>query len=159
MLGYSQEEMIGKSAWDFADEEGKAILKLNLKKRRQGINEIYEFNLICEDGKTLWVLISAKAFFNKKGKFIGSLGMFTDIAERKRTEEMLAFERSQLLSIFDGIEDIVYVTDPHTYKVLYANKAMKEKFGGKLIGGICYREFQRRDSPCDFCTNQIILKE
>jgi len=89
MLGYSQEEMIGKSAWDFADEEGKAILKLNLKKRRQGINEIYEFNLICEDGKTLWVLISAKSLFNKEGKFTGSLGMFTDITERKKAEEAL----------------------------------------------------------------------
>ena len=36
---------------------------------------------------------------------------------------------------------------------------MKEKFGGELVGGICYREFQERDSPCDFCTNPIILKE
>ena len=54
---------------------------------------------------------------------------------------------------------MVYVTDPHTYEVLYANKAMNEKFGGELVGGICYREFQLRDSPCDFCTNPIILKE
>ena len=71
----------------------------------------------------------------------------------------MAFERSQLLSIFDGIDDMVYVTDPYTYEVLYANKAMKEKFGSGLVGGICYREFQRRDSTCDFCTNSIILKE
>ena len=63
------------------------------------------------------------------------------------------------MSIFDGIDDVVYVTDPYTYEVLYANKAMKEKFGGELVGGICYREFQERDSPCDFCTNPIILKE
>nr|WP_269850123.1 PAS domain-containing protein [Methanosarcina horonobensis] len=61
--------------------------------------------------------------------------------------------------MFDGIDDVVYVTDPYTCEVLYANKAMKEKFGGELIGGICYREFQRRDSPCDFCTNPVILKE
>jgi PAS domain S-box-containing protein len=53
----------------------------------------------------------------------------------------------------------VYVADPYTYEVLYANKAMKEKFGGELVGGICYREFQRKESPCNFCTNPIILKE
>jgi len=70
-----------------------------------------------------------------------------DITKRKQTEETLAFERSQLLSIFDGMDDVVYVTDPYTYEVLYANKAMKEKFGGALVGGICYREIQRRDSP------------
>ena len=86
-------------------------------------------------------------------------GICIDITERKHAEETLDFERSQLLSIFDGIEDAVYVTDPYTYEVLYANKAVKEKFGGELVGGICYREFQERDSPCDFCTNPIILKE
>ncbi len=88
----------------------------------------------------------------------GTGGINRDISERKRAEEALAFERSQLLSIFDSIDDVVYVTDPYTYEVLYANKAI-ERFGGDLVGGICYREFQRRDSPCDFCTNPIILKE
>ncbi len=89
MLGYSQQEMIGKFAWDFADEEGKAILKLNMEKRRQGINQIYEFKLICKDGYTLWVLITAKSIFNKEGKFTGSLGMFTDITEHKQEEHRI----------------------------------------------------------------------
>ncbi|WP_440945287.1 PAS domain S-box protein [Methanosarcina sp. T3] len=89
MLGYSPEELIGRSSWNFADEEGKDILKLNMEKRRQGINQVYEFKLICKDGSPLWVLISAKALFNKEGKFTGSLAMFTDITERKRVEEAL----------------------------------------------------------------------
>jgi PAS domain S-box-containing protein len=96
---------------------------------------------------------------DNNGELLGGFGITQDISERKQAEETLAFERSQLLSIFDGIDDAVYVTDPYTYEVLYANKAMKEKFGGELVGGICYREFQERDSPCDFCTNPIILKE
>jgi PAS domain S-box-containing protein len=82
-----------------------------------------------------------------------------DSAERKRAKEALDFERSQLLSIFDSIDDVVYVTDLYTYEVLYANKAMKERFGGDLVGGICYREFQKKDTPCDFCTNSIIMKD
>jgi len=89
MLGYSQREIIGKFAWDFADEEGEAILKLNMEKRMQGINEVYEFKLICKDGSPLWTLISAKALFNKEGEFAGSLGMITDITGRKRAEEAL----------------------------------------------------------------------
>jgi len=81
--------MIDRFAWDFADEEGKAILKMNMEKRRQGINETYEFKLMCMDGSPLWVLISAKSLFNKDGKFTGSLGMFTDITKRKEAEEAL----------------------------------------------------------------------
>jgi PAS domain S-box-containing protein len=97
--------------------------------------------------------------FDKELQLKQEDAFFLDDYECKRVEEELAFERSQLLSIFDGIDDVVYVTDLHTYEVLYANKAMRERFGGDLVGGICYREFQRRDSPCDFCTNSIILKE
>ena len=38
---------------------------------------------------SLWALISAKSVFNKDGEFTGSLGMFTDITERKEAEEAL----------------------------------------------------------------------
>jgi len=159
MLGYTQDEMIGRSGWDFTDEKDPNVSRLNREKRQKGIDESHEFKFIRKDGSPLWALVNTKSLFDRNGKFSGSMGMLTDITERKRTEEILAFERSQLLSIFDGIDDMVYVTDPHTYEVLYVNKAVKEKFGGGLVGRICYREFQRRDSPCDFCTSPIILKE
>jgi PAS domain S-box-containing protein len=89
MLGYRLEELIGRSLWDFADEESNAVLNLNLEKRRQNINEVYELKLICKDGSPLWALINAKAFFNKEGGFTGSLGMLTDITERKQEEHRI----------------------------------------------------------------------
>jgi len=76
---------------------------------------------------------------------------------KERTAELRA-EREQLLSIFDSINEIIYVADPYTYEILYANKALKDAFHKDLVGGICYREFQGFDKPCDFCTNEIILK-
>jgi len=39
------------------------------------------------------------------------------------------------------------------------NQALKDAFQKKLIGGVCYREFQGLDAPCEFCTNEIILKQ
>jgi len=119
----------------------------------------YEFDFVYPDGVVRHVLGNARPLYDEIGSPRGCVSAFIDITARKQAEEMLVFERSQLLSIFDGIDDVVYVTDPHTYEVLYANKAMKEMFGGELVGGTCYWEFQRRDSPCDFCTNPIILKE
>ena len=119
----------------------------------------YEFEIIYPEGVVRHVLGNARPLLDEQGNPRGSISAFIDITEHKRAEETLAFERSQLLSIFDGIDDVVYVTDPYTYEVLYANKRVREKFGGELAGRICYREFQRRDSPCDFCTNQIIFNE
>ena len=89
MLGYTQKEVSGIAIWDFISEDCKAIVKLNLERRRQGINEIYELKLICEGGSSLWVLISAKSLFDKDGKFVGSINMLTDITKRKEAEEVL----------------------------------------------------------------------
>ena len=120
MLGYSQEEMIDRFAWDFADEEGKAILKMNMEKRRQGINETYEFKLMCMDGSPLWVLISAKSFFNKDSKFTGSLGMFTDITKRKEAENALK-------KAHDNLENLVI---ERTAELEKAYKSLKESEKG-----------------------------
>jgi PAS domain S-box-containing protein len=89
MLGYDLEEGIGRPIWDFISEDGKDIVKRNLEKRRQGVNESYELELICKDGSSLWVLINAKSLFDKDGNFIGSICMLTDITERKKAKEAL----------------------------------------------------------------------
>ena len=90
MLGYTLEEVIGRAVWDFVSEEGKAIVKLMLERRRQGINESYELKLICKGGSSLWVLINAKSLFDKDDKFMGVMSMLTDITKRKEAEEALA---------------------------------------------------------------------
>lgn len=116
MLGYCQEEMIGKPVWDFADEKGKTILRQKMEKRQKGVNDIYEFKLICKDGSPLWVLISAKSFFNKDGKFTGSLGMFSDITQRKRAE-------ARLKEILDNLEKLV---EERTAELGKAYNSLKE---------------------------------
>ena len=50
MLGYTLEESIGRPIWDFLSEESKAIVKLNLKNRRLGIDDSYELKLAHKDG-------------------------------------------------------------------------------------------------------------
>ena len=100
MLGYNREEMIGRFIWDFAYEEDKDIFQVKLANRKQGIDEVYELKLIRKDGSPLWVSISAKGFFDDAGKFEGSLGMFTDITDRKRAEESLRASKARIESIF-----------------------------------------------------------
>ena len=85
--------------------------------------------------------------------------MISGDLERKSYEDKLAFERKQLLSIFDSIDEIIYVADPNSYEILYVNQSLQNAFQKELIGEICYRGFQGLDSPCDFCTNEIIFKQ
>ncbi len=89
MLGYPPNEIIGRTIWEFISEECKHIVKLNVEKKHQGINENCELKLIRKDSSFLWVLVSSKSFFDKDGKFTGAMSMFTDISKRKEAEEAL----------------------------------------------------------------------
>ncbi|MGB9939436.1 PAS domain S-box protein [Methanosarcina sp.] len=89
MLGYTQEEMIGRPAWDFTSGEGKVTARQNMEKREKGIDEGYEIKLIRKDGSPLWAFANWKSLFDKKGKFIGSMAMVTDITARKEAETKL----------------------------------------------------------------------
>ena len=47
--------------------------------------------------------------------------------------------------------------DPATYEVLYVNEAAQRVLQRNPVGGRCYKEIHNFDSPCIFCTNEIIL--
>ncbi|MFZ5642922.1 MAG: HD domain-containing phosphohydrolase [Bacillota bacterium] len=71
-----------------------------------------------------------------------------------------SYDIQEILSdLLDDISAIVYVVNPKTYEILYVNNTIQNLFQKDLVGGICYREFQGGESPCGFCTNEIILKE
>ncbi|VVB64892.1 Methyl sulfide methyltransferase-associated sensor [uncultured archaeon] len=111
MLGYSPEEILGKKSSEFMDEEGRARLSLLLEHRRQGINESFEFKFIRKDGLPLWAISSAAPLRDKEGKFVGSLGMLTDITERKRAEEALLENEERYATTLASIGDAVIATD------------------------------------------------
>mgnify|MGYP000613314702 CR=1 FL=1 len=78
---------------------------------------------------------------------------------RINASETLRYEREQIFSIFGSINQMVYVADPDTYEILFVNDALKKELKKDAVGGICYKEFQGLNSPCEFCTNNIILKK
>jgi len=77
--------------------------------------------------------------------------------ERRETENRWETERSQLLCILHSIAEPIYVADPYTYEVLFVNEATRELSGKDPRGGLCHRELYGLESPCPFCTNEIIL--
>lgn len=59
---------------------------------------------------------------------------------------------SQLL---EELNDVIYVSDPKTYELLFINRTIKEDLNiiDDYIGKKCYKVLQGRDTPCPFCTN------
>jgi PAS domain S-box-containing protein len=82
-----------------------------------------------------------------------------EVTKRELAERALSAQRQELTSIFDSIDEAIYVVDSATYEVLYVNSAAKAIFGADVVGRKCYQVFQGLDKPCDFCTNAMILGE
>jgi len=84
--------------------------------------------------------------------------LHAEVADRQKAEEELDIERYQLLSMFEGMDEVVYVADPNNYELLYMNSAAKKNWGDN-IGRKCHRVLHHLETPCDFCTNGIIFDE
>jgi PAS domain S-box-containing protein len=87
MLGYSVDEIIGRSLPDFMDEQWHALARNCFERCGQGATERCEFQLRRKDGRYVWVVCGASPILGRKNEFLGSLVVISDITERKRAEE------------------------------------------------------------------------
>lgn len=76
-----------------------------------------------------------------------------------QTQLRMEEERKKLLAIFDGINEVIYVSDPETYELLFVNDAFKEQWGTVSPGNKCHQVLQGFDSPCSFCNNHRVFGE
>jgi len=81
-----------------------------------------------------------------------------EILENKQAKKFLKSEHMQLFCIFNHIDEPIYVSDPESYELLFVNEAFK-KIWGDANKQKCYRILQGLDTPCPFCTNNIIFGE
>jgi signal transduction histidine kinase/ActR/RegA family two-component response regulator len=121
-----------------------------------GMNNQREVHLTSTFGKNVWV--------NARMARLTSAGephlllVLNDITDRRTAEDALKFEREQLLSLFESINEVILVIDPRTYEILYANKFTEGLYGRTLVGGICHERLNGFDAPCTHCHNEKILK-
>ncbi len=106
MLGYTIEEMQGRSGFDFMDEEGRLEAARRFERRREGIGEQNDFRFLRKDGSELWTIVSANPAFDEDGRFAGALAMITDVTERKRTEDALRRSRAELRALAAHLQSI-----------------------------------------------------
>jgi len=158
MFGYDNpEELMGK--------ENLMVVHPNDRRRVSEINRMrslgepvpgrYEFKGLRKDGKTIdiAVAVTQTTYFGERA----DIAFLMDISDRKKAQEAIESEKAKFHDMLDSITEIIYVADPETYEVLYVNKALEDALGRDPVGSICYKEFQNLDSPCEFCTNHIIL--
>jgi len=89
MLGYTRNEMIGKTPMEFVDAENKKIFKEQTSQITNTTHRAYEISLKKKDGINFPTIFNATTLVDKKGETEGSFAFVTDITERKKAEEKL----------------------------------------------------------------------
>ncbi|MBM4202196.1 MAG: PAS domain S-box protein, partial [Gammaproteobacteria bacterium] len=91
MLGYGAEELIGRSLFEFMDDEWRARAHAHFERRRAGHSDRHEFKFRRRDGSALWTWVSTNPIVGVDGRFAGALAMITDLTARKLVEDTQAF--------------------------------------------------------------------
>ncbi|MGD0154295.1 MAG: PAS domain S-box protein, partial [Thermacetogeniaceae bacterium] len=128
MIGYPIDEMMGKPAYLFVDEEWRKVIAEKLSFRRQGIREQNEYKFQRRDGTDLWVIANCTPIVKDDGSYAGVIGMFSDSTDRKLAEEELRSAHQQLAQIIEFLPDATFVID-RDRKVIAWNKAVEEMTG------------------------------
>ena len=89
LLGREREQVIGRHAREFFDEAGRGVLERELGRRRRGATGAYEIDIVRPDGSHVHCLNNATPLFASDGSPVGSVGLWTDITQQKRTEQSL----------------------------------------------------------------------
>lgn len=97
LLGYEQEELVGKSGWIFTHPERKGTARgLVGALSPSAPSYQVESRLIRKDGGEVWVSLSVSATFDETGKARRLLVQALDITQRREAERSLAEAQQQL---------------------------------------------------------------
>jgi len=129
MTGYSREELIGKSFWDFIHPESLAIAQERDAARRRGetLPPQVEMKIITKAGSIRWYEFTfGPVHFDGE---LAVLGTAFDITERMQTEERLKNSETTFRLLFAGNPLPMWVYDLETLGFLEVNDRAVEMYG------------------------------
>ena len=123
MLGYSREEVLGKSIMDFIPPEDEARLRSDREQFLQGGSSVGEWKLLTKDQTYLTVEVGAKIL--PDGRW---LAFVRDISERKRAEDKVRLSEAKFSGIVSISADAIVSIDENQRITLF-NEGAEKIFG------------------------------
>lgn len=100
MLGYTPEELLGKTPFDITAPQDRETLVHIWKRRLIGESNTYESRLLHRDGSTRYVTITGVPRW-RDGEMIGTIAVITDLTERRKAEEAERQQKEYLAALHE----------------------------------------------------------
>ncbi|MCX6697718.1 MAG: PAS domain S-box protein, partial [Methanoregula sp.] len=136
ILGYTVEEIIGRSLFAFVDDEGRRSCEQNIERRKQGIKEQHDFEFLKKDGTRIYTSLETSAIKGKDGKYLGAIAGVMDITERKRAQEALRNSEERYRNVVEDQTELICRFLPDGTHI-FVNEAYCRYFDrkrGEIIG-------------------------
>ncbi len=138
MLGYRRDELIDHNLIEFIHDDYKEFMKNQIARRR--IGEAKRFDLVwrAKNGHKIYTLVSPRGFFDAEGRFTGSLGVLTDITDRKQVEKALQKAHDQL--------------ERRTTELVKLNEKLKQEIEERKLAE---QELRKREAQLEIQTSEL----
>ena len=141
MSGYSKEELLAKSPFDFMEAESVERFKERIRKASAGekIDENVEYKAIHKDGHLIYVTLNVR-LLSKAGKVYGAQVVAHDVTEHRKAEEEILkakeqteLDKKRLEIILETVPSAVIIVDANR-KLSYLNKRAIAIYGIDYTG-------------------------
>jgi two-component system, cell cycle sensor histidine kinase and response regulator CckA len=159
MLGYARDEILSLNVDDVHPKKDlPAIRSLFEKQLRGEISLIADAPMLRRDGTVFYADINSTPV--TLGGIQCLVGIFRDVTERKKTEELIKQNEIFIKSILESVDE-GFVIVGRDYRIISANKAFCDRAGMTIenaIGRYCYEVSHHSTVPCFEAGEQCSVK-
>jgi PAS domain S-box-containing protein len=149
MLGYAQQEIMGRNPEGFVAEQDVPRYRAAMRDRLALGSLKYELQLQRRDGSHFPVIVSANSVYDADSNYVGALAMITDISDRAESERELRESEARYRRVIETANDGLWQTDTER-RTTFVNARLAAMLGysaEELLGRIP-GEFMPEEDHC-----------
>ena len=131
LLGYSREELLGTEMQSYHCDLSKQA-RFFEEIANKGYVRDFEDRLRKKDGMEIDCLFNVATRKNSDGSVQGFQGSVRDVTEQKQAREILRASEENYRTIFNSVNDAIFIHDLNTGDILDVNSKMCEMYGYSL---------------------------
>ena len=156
LLGYTQEEILGKHWSILVPSNMRAEVQAADERRKAGLSDHYELQMLRKDGTRVDVFVGGGPIFTD-GVLSGTIAVFTDITDIKTAESRI----KEQAALIDEARDVIVVTDIGG-DITYWNRSAETIYGwksGEVLGQNIHTLLQEKTERTSADAARVILEK